>query len=73
MKSTHKISLQIVLTTLSLGVLAACGDGKESLARDLCKQEMDKNVQAASLPQAQQEMILNMCIEEATKRLKELK
>lgn len=58
------------LAILSLGVLGACGDGKESLARDICKQEMDKNVQAASLPKAQQEMILNMCIEEATKALK---
>ena len=70
MKSTYKISLKIFLTTLSLGVLAACGDGKESFIRDTCKQEMDKNPKVASLPKAQQEMILNMCIEEATKALK---
>lgn len=70
MKSIHKISLKIFLTTLSLGGLAACGDGKESLVRDICKQEMDKSAEIAKLPKAQQEMLLNVCIEEATKALK---
>lgn len=72
MKLNHKIFLSLAMI-LSLGVLTACGDGKEALVRKLCKEQLAKNAQFTSLPSDQQETFLNLCVQEASKKLQELK
>ncbi|MBL8686493.1 MAG: hypothetical protein JNK86_03400 [Alphaproteobacteria bacterium] len=65
-----KKNLITTLILASMGLLSACGDSNEKLARQVCEEQMGKDSRVASMSQAEKDLALKLCVELATEALK---